>query len=280
MVKKALGRQIEDLIPDIREEGDIFLCPVEDIIPNPYQPRRNINPEDLKALAESIKEYGVLQPIQVVRKEDKYMIVFGERRWRAATIAGVDRIPAIVLKDVEDKELLKFALIENIVREDLNPIEMAEAFRKLSDELGLSHEEIGKLFGMDRSTVTNIIRLLNLPDKVKKFIEDGSLTPGHGRALLSLDDKRLVEEIAEEIVKKGLSVRETENIVSSIKSDKRMKKRVWDMTESYRDASRIFSSLGADLKVKVSRGQVKLELIFKKKENLDNFIERLKEALS
>lgn len=192
--------------------NDLSHIPVELIQRGKYQPRRDIQPEALEELAESIKAQGVMQPI-VIRPIDaeRYEIIAGERRWRAAQLAGLDKIPAVI-KDVPDEAAIAMALIENIQREDLNPMEEAFALKRLQDEFDLTHQEVAAAVGKSRTTVTNLLRLISLSDEVRKLLEHGDIEMGHARALLTLDaiEQR---ELAREVVNKGLSVRQTEALV-------------------------------------------------------------------
>ncbi len=221
MSKKALGKGIHALIPQapdkIETEPDIVkYISVTEIKPNPYQPRKNPQ-EDLSDLVASIKEKGVLQPVVVrTRKEVNtdtinYELVVGERRLRAAIEAGLKEIPSIV-KDMTEIEMVEWALIENIQRSDLNIIEQAQAYKQLMEVFSLTHEMIAQKVGKDRSTVTNAMRLLTLPDNIQAYILQDKITFGHGRALLALTDRKLQEEICQRIINEDLSVRETEEL--------------------------------------------------------------------
>ncbi|MEP6961278.1 MAG: ParB/RepB/Spo0J family partition protein [Acidobacteriota bacterium] len=193
--------------------------PITSIEPNPQQPRDVFNPHRLEELAASIKVHGVIQPI-VVRKAGKaYQIVAGERRWRAAKLAGLTLIP-VVIQDVTDRDLLEIALIENIQREDLNPIETAQAFEKLSKDLGLTQEEIGQRTGKDRATISNLMRLLRLPSEVRMFVADGSLSMGHARAILGLHSPDDQVTLARKAAREGMSVRQVEAQVQSFGEDR------------------------------------------------------------
>jgi ParB family chromosome partitioning protein len=181
-------------------------------MPNPRQPRTYIEEHQLEELAQSIRTHGVLQPVLVRRVDGRFEIVAGERRWRAAQRAGLLKVPVIV-RDVTDDDLLQVALIENIQRENLNAIEEAQAYRRLSDEMSLSQEEIATAVGKDRATVANYIRLLRLPPEVRNDLASGALTMGHARALLGLADEGAQRRIARDVVSRGLSVRETEAVI-------------------------------------------------------------------
>lgn len=198
--------------PEPGQDGKLTQLPVEYIQRGKYQPRRDMHPEALEELAESIKVQGVMQPI-VVRPigNNKYEIIAGERRWRATQLAGLDKIPAVI-RDVPDEAAIAMALIENIQREDLNPMEEAVALKRLQDEFELTHQEVAAAVGKSRTTVTNLLRLIALSDEVKKLLEHGDLEMGHARCMLTLsaDDQR---QIARQVVAKGLSVRQTEALV-------------------------------------------------------------------
>ncbi len=265
--KKALGRLIDSIIPKEEEGPEIFMCPVDEIIPNPNQPRKRFREESLKALADSIKSSGVLQPICVRKIDDGYQIVFGERRWRAAAMAGLERIPATVLEG-NDKDILKLSVAENILREDLSPIETAEAFRLLSSELGLSHSEIGELFGIDRSTVTNTIRLLSLPQAIKDMLEDGTITPGHARALLPLGDETLMVKYAQMVAEKGLSVRELERLIKGRKKETKKREDPPLEERELQAIKRVEDALGVKVKIKGKPERPKLEIALKDRESL------------
>lgn len=197
-----------------------FLCPVEQIRPNRNQPRKHFAAEKLEELAASIREQGIIQPIVVSKKDGFYEIIAGERRWRAAQKAGLHEIP-VVIREASDDVVMELALIENIQRQDLNAIEEAQAYRSLVDHFGISQEDVAKRVGKNRTTVTNALRLLKLPDEVQKDIVEERLTMGHARALLSLETSDLVEKARHEILQRQLSVRATEELVRRLKLDPR-----------------------------------------------------------
>lgn len=198
------------------QHDQLRFIPVEQMQSGKYQPRKDMNFESLQELADSIKSQGVIQPI-VIRKlaADKYEIIAGERRWRAAQLAGLTKVPTVI-KDVSDEATIAMALIENIQREDLNPIEEAEAMQRLITEFQMTHHDVATTVGRSRASVTNILRLLNLPLDIRKMIEHGDLEMGHGRAMLTLPEEQQIN-IAKEVVAKGLSVRETEQLVNRFK---------------------------------------------------------------
>lgn len=212
----GLGRGLSALIPGAPEAGEastgLLEVPANAIAPNPKQPRSRFDDETLKELAASIREVGILQPIVVRRASQGYEVVTGERRLRAAKLAGLATVP-VVLRDSDDSDLLREALIENIHREDLNPIELGEAFRQLLDELGLKQEELADRVGVSRSHIANTIRLLALPLEVQQLLTDEKLSAGHARALLALGDQEAIASLSLRVVAEDLSVREIEEIV-------------------------------------------------------------------
>ncbi len=200
---------ITDLFSEKSEDESIINIEIDLIEPNQRQPRQEFEKKSLEELKNSIIQYGIIQPIVVRKKENKYEIIAGERRWRAAKEAKLQEIPCII-KEVSDKDAMKLALIENIQREDLNPIEEAYAFKGLLEDYNLTQEELGKAIGKSRSYIANSIRLLNLDDKILEYIAEGKLSSGHGRALLSIDDKEEQLRFAESIMNDKINVRETE----------------------------------------------------------------------
>ena len=212
MAKRGLGRGLEALIPEVRVAADEGMqqVAVSAIRPNPYQPRRDFEPEALRELSESISRHGVLQPLVVRAVGNGYELIAGERRWRAAQMAGLGEVP-VVLRACDDGRLLEIALVENLQREDLNPLEEAEAIQSLGESRGLRQEELGQVIGRSRSAVANSLRLLGLPDEIKEMVRRGSLSAGHARAILGLPPNRQVPA-AEQAVERSLSVREVEEM--------------------------------------------------------------------
>jgi ParB family chromosome partitioning protein len=222
--KTALGRGIEALIPDIEPDegnstGEYFTCDVRLIRPNPFQPRIRFAPEELDELSRSILEQGILQPLMVRKAETGYELIAGERRLRAARMAGLDMVP-VVVKNVSDGQLLEISIIENIQREDLNALEEAEAYHRLIEEFHLTQEEVAVRVGKSRSAVANFIRLRQLPEPIKASILDGVLSMGHARALLGVDTAAQQNAAWKAVIAKGLSVRETEALVKRLKNQK------------------------------------------------------------
>jgi ParB family chromosome partitioning protein len=207
-MKTALGKGLDALIPDKGEE--VVYIEIDRLRRGKLQPRKFFDEKALKELSASIRERGILQPIIVSRTGDgTFALITGERRWRAASLLGLKKIPALI-KNVASKDSLEIALIENIQREDLNPIEAAEAFSRLIKEFKLTQDELADKVGKERATITNYIRLLKLPDEIKTMVYNGSLSMGHARALLALEGRALQVETARKIIRKGLSVREAE----------------------------------------------------------------------
>lgn len=215
--RQVLGKGLGALIPDksaAETEGKrVFqLCGIEEIRPNPFQPRKNFAEGHLEDLVSSIREKGLLQPLVVRRKADGYEIIAGERRWRAAQKAGVREVP-VIIKEIPEAEVLELSLIENIQREDLNPIEEAEAFRGLMENFHLTQEEISRKVGKDRATVANTIRLLKLPPEIRQGLANGVISMGHARAFLGLESPEKQRWVFKKVLASGLSVRQTENLV-------------------------------------------------------------------
>lgn len=222
--KKALGRGLGALIPSrpvapppaSQTAGSgLANVPIDQISPNPYQPRKTFNDASIEELARSVREHGIIQPLVVTRTgEDRYRLIAGERRFRAAQKAGLNTVPVVIKETMTDGDVLQVALIENIQREDLNPIEEAYAYHQLHEEFALTQEEIAKRVGKERSTVANFLRLLRLPDPVKKLLAAGQLSMGHARAILAVESPKKQEQLAERVVKRNLNVRQTELLAS------------------------------------------------------------------
>lgn len=226
--RKALGRGLDALLssrpgaaaavaaaPAVESGEQVRMIALEAIDPNPDQPRTVFQPGAIEELALSIKEDGVIQPILLKPVGSRFMVVVGERRWRASKLAGLSEIPAVI-RDVSEEKILEIALVENIQREDLNPIEIATALQRLANEFQLSHEELAQRTGKDRTTVTNLLRLLRLPSDVQEMVGEKKLSMGHARALLSLPEADQQRTLAQRIVRQGLSVRQVEQLVKQM----------------------------------------------------------------
>ena len=221
--KKVLGRGLGALIPQRQDapapseshaEQGLAEIPISQIQPNPFQPRKTFNEASIDELARSVREHGIVQPLVVTRAGDKYKLIAGERRFRAAQKAGLTTVPVLIKEMMAEGDALQIALIENIQREDLNPIEEAMAYHQLHDDFQLTQEEISRRVGKERSTVANFLRLLKLPDPVKKLLASGQLSMGHARALLAIESPKKQEQLAERVVRKNLNVRQTEMLAS------------------------------------------------------------------
>lgn len=220
MTRKALGRGLSALIAETEAPTSaLHEIAVSLIDPNPFQPRRAFSEDRLKELADSIQSTGIVQPVLLRRVGERYQLVAGERRWRAARIAKVEVIPALV-RDLTDRDALEIALTENVLREDLSPIEVARAYQSLQEKFGYSHEEIAARLGLDRSTVTNTVRLLRLSPEIQELIENKKITPGHARAILAFQTAEAQSQLAQKIIKNGLSVRQAERMAAASSAQK------------------------------------------------------------
>jgi ParB family chromosome partitioning protein len=279
-MKTALGKGLSALIPDKREKTgskEILELDIKRIVPNEYQPRRVFKDNTLKELVASIKEKGIIQPV-IARKTsaNSYQLIAGERRWRAAKIAGLVTVPAIV-KDAAPAEALELALIENIQREDLNPLETAEAFQRLIKDFKLTHDDLSRRVGKDRATVTNYLRILKLPTEIKKWIADSSLSIGHAKALLQVEHRRHQISIAKKIINSGLSVREAEALSKKDPSSTPRKKR-----KTLKDPQiasleeQLIQSLGTKVRlIHKSNKRGRIEIDYYSLEELDRLLEIL-----
>jgi ParB family chromosome partitioning protein len=278
-IKRGLGRGLDALLGDVSaksEKNAMQTLPIEYLQRGKYQPRKDMNPEKLQELTDSIKAQGVIQPV-VVRSigPDKYEIVAGERRWRAGQLAGLQEIP-VVIREIDDRSAMAIALIENIQREDLNPLEEASALRRLLDEFTMTHQQIADAVGKSRTTVTNLLRLMDLHPDVKILLVNGQLEMGHARALLSLDDVKQVA-VANKIVKEGLTVRDAERLVKESQMEVTpAKAKIID-----NDTLRLQQDLTAHLGAKViiehkENGKGKLVIAYSSLEELDGIIEAIK----
>ena len=278
MTRPALGRGLKALIPQIDEadSGGVVTIPLDAIEANPFQPRRTFDEDSLRELAASIKRKGVLQPITVRPLGSRFQLVAGERRWRAAEMAGIVEIPPLV-RELSDRHVMEIALIENLQREDLNPMEEAEAYAKLMMEFQLTQEEVATAVGKSRPTIANRLRLLRLPQDVRDWIADGSLSPGHGKILVMLGEGKSVE-LGLRCINEGWSVRQLEEYLSS--GDKQVskpKKRVpvplpRDPLISHIE-DRLRGVLGTKVRVQDKRGKGKIEVEYYSTEELNRILE-------
>jgi len=220
MKKKALGKGLKAFLPEeygILKEERLLDLEIEKIKPNPDQPRHQFDPDALKELAASLRETGILQPLVVVPDKEDYKIIVGERRWRAAQMAGLRKVPALV-RSLTTAQQHEASLIENLQREDLNPMEIAQAYQKMTEDLGYTQQEIADKVGKDRASVANYARLLKLPEEIQKMIRRNQLSMGHARALITVEDRRLQIECARQVLRKKLSVRNVESMMAKMKN--------------------------------------------------------------
>ena len=288
--KKGLGKGLDSLIPMGSEienitkpvkkaknepktnENGVIELKVNQIEPNREQPRKNFDEDALQELADSIKKHGIIQPLVVQKKGEYYEIIAGERRWRAAKIAGLKHIP-VVIKDYSEQEMVEIALIENIQRQDLNPIEEAMAFKQLMQEYDLKQDELAERVSKSRTAVTNSMRLLKLPQKIMEMVINNELSSGHARTLLSIEDEDLQIKVAELVILKQMSVRETENYVKKLQNNKNKSKdtKNTDNDFVYRDIeNKIKEIVGTKVKVNhKNNGKGKIEIEFYSDDELE-----------
>lgn len=278
--KSALGKGLSALIRDV--ENDEEKNPevqeakreieTNKLIPNENQPRKHFDEEKIQALAKSIKENGIIQPIIVVKSGEFYKIVAGERRWRAAKSIGIAKVP-VIEENLTEKEIMEISVIENLQREDLNPIDEAEAYKRLIDEFSLTQENISEKVGKSRSAIANSLRLINLDDRVKQYLIDETISEGHGRLLLSLEDKELQYETAKKIIDEGLNVRQTEKLIKNIKNVKPEKKKkekniyIRDIEDKLKDR------LGTKVNISDNKKKGKIEIEYYSPEDLERILE-------
>jgi ParB family chromosome partitioning protein len=276
MSKKALGRGLSALFnPTSPLENDLLELGIEQIEPNQSQPRRVFNEEKLEELAASIRANGLIQPIIVRRAGESFQIIAGERRWRAAQRAGLTKV-SCVIKDVKDDDVLALSLIENIQREELNPIEEATAYKNLIEQLNVTQEEIAQRVGKDRSSITNFMRLLKLPAEIQQMVEEGLISMGHARALLALDSAEKQIALAKRVSSEGLSVRETERLVKGLlepKPEAKAKPEPDPQIETERAniraaETRLSKKLSTPVKIKFSQDGGAIEIKFTSMEDL------------
>lgn len=272
--RRALGRGLETLIPGAERSG-VMQIRIEEIVPGTLQPRRSMNDAKLNELAASIRAHGVLLPILLRRDGGRFEVVAGERRLRAARIAGLDTVPALV-KELSSHQALEVALVENLQREDLNPIEQAEAYLKLQDEFGLTQEEVARRVGRDRSSVANALRLLKLPKPIQTDLIDGVLSEGHARALLGLERPADQIGVRDETIRRGLSVRATEALVRRLKQPDASRRRPTTNEPAIlvaEDALR--QALGTKVQISRKGKGGKIEVEFYSMDDLDRIYERI-----
>lgn len=271
-MKKGLGKGLGALIASAdTDEAGVREVRINDVEPNTEQPRKHFNDEKLSQLAESIKQHGIVQPLIVKKQDDTYRIVAGERRWRAAKLAGLSMVPVIV-RELSSKQVMEIALIENLQREDLNPIEEAEAYERLINEFGMTQEEISRTVGRSRPAIANSIRLLSLQEKLKTLVIHGDITGGHARTLLAIEDRELQLRAVEEIVKRGMNVRETEALVKRLLS-RREKRKPVKLNEDYQAIEdKLRNFFGTRVKLTSGKKNGKILIEYYSVEELDRIV--------
>ncbi|KGR91855.1 plasmid partitioning protein ParB [Ureibacillus massiliensis 4400831 = CIP 108448 = CCUG 49529] len=276
---KGLGKGISALFPTepLKNDDSIEKISIQKLVANPYQPRKLFDDEAIEELAQSIKEHGIIQPIVVRKKGSKYEIVVGERRYRAAKLANLEEVPAIV-KEMSDEQMMEVAILENLQREDLTPIEEAEAYQSLIEKLNFTQEDLAKRLGKSRPHITNHIRLLQLPEEVRKLVNDGSLSMGHGRTLLGLKNKRRIPELANKVIKHSLNVRQLENLIKEYNSEvsretsKKVNKDIFVQAKE----TQLREYFGTNVQIRKSKNKGKIEIEFYSEEDLERILEILK----
>lgn len=285
--RKALGKGLEQLfsnevidfdnfeqeIVDSAKKGDIVEIPLEEIRSNPYQPRKTFNEESINELAQSIKEYGIVQPIIVKKAVKGYELIAGERRTKAASVAGLETIPAII-KEFDDQEMMEIALVENIQREDLNPIDEAQAYENIINLSHMTQEEFARRFGKSRSYVTNMLGLLKLPNATKKLVKDNKISMGHARALSKLSDEVLINDLADRIINENISVRELERIISenNLPKNNKINRKTEEKNIHYTIYEKVMrEKIGTKVKIKEN----KIEIPFDREKDLERILEIL-----
>ena len=282
-MKKGLGKGLDSMIPEKKTKAELkevadksFIeVKISEIDPNIGQPRKSFNEDELLELAESIKIHGVIQPVILTKRGKRYELIAGERRWRAAKLAGLAKIPALV-REYTDKEIMEVSLIENIQRQDLNPVEEAEAFKNLIDEYKMKQDDLAERVSKSRSAITNALRLLKLDEKVKAMLAEGLITTGHARALLAVEDKDKQQQLATKIFDEKLSVRETEKLVKALSEGKENKKEEKTSEKLvYRKLEDSLKSiLGSKVSIKSKQGgKGKIEIDYYSMEELDRITE-------
>ena len=281
MKRKALGKGLSALLPQAPAGGaeNWAEIEIERIDPNPFQPRQHMEEGKLRELSESLSKQGFMQPLLVRRIAGRYQLIAGERRWRAARLAGLKKVP-VVVRQVEESQLLELALIENIQREELNPIEEAGAYQKLISELGLSQEQVASRVSKDRSTVANMLRLLRLPAPIRKAIAQQQISPGHARPLLALGGADAQMGVAREVVEKGLSVRDVERRVKALlteksRSGKKKPKSPLADPNTRAAEDRLRQVLGTRVRILRNGRAGRIELSFHSEEDLSRLYEML-----
>ncbi|MBQ3216369.1 MAG: ParB/RepB/Spo0J family partition protein [Oscillospiraceae bacterium] len=272
---RGLGALIEDFAPPVREQS-ITSLPLQRVEPNPNQPRRSFDEAELQALADSITEHGILQPLAVRAMESGYyQIIAGERRWRAARLAGLSEVPVVVL-EADDKTVMELALVENLQRQDLNPMEEAEGYRTLMEDYAMTQEQAAQRVGKSRPAVANALRLLALPDEVRQMVEEGAISAGHARAVLSLPNEKLQKAAAQKIIALRLSVRQAEAMCKAMASHKPEQQKKPVGVDYVAECEKTLSKqLGRRVKIVSGKRKGRFELEFYDQDDLQQLYEAL-----
>ena len=276
--RKALGKGLSALIPEASiSKGDVnyFQCPIEEIEPNPYQPRQEFGNQEMEGLVSSVQEKGIITPLLVRKPEKGYHLIAGERRWRAAQKAGLERVP-VVVRESTPIESLELALIENIHRKDLNPIEEALAYKRWLEDASTTQEALAKKLGRERSTITNMLRLLKLPQSIQKDLINERLSMGHARLLVGLKDSEEQKMIRDLVIKKALSVRQLEELLKKTRTPRRSKERNVEREYYFQSlADNLKRSLGTKVEIKKRGRKGSINIYFYSDEELDRLLEIL-----
>lgn len=278
---RGLGKGLEALFPTetlepSQNEDAIEKIPLQKLVVNPFQPRKKFDNEAIEELSQSIKEHGIIQPIVVRKKGKKYEIVVGERRFRAARLAGLEEIPAIV-KEMTEEQMMEIAILENLQREDLTPIEEAEAYQSLIEKLNFTQEDLAKRLGKSRPYITNHIRLLQLPEEVRQLVNEGVLSMGHGRTLLGLKNKRRIPEVANKVIKQSLNVRQLEELIKQYNSDVSRETKEIEKKDIFVEAkeTQLREYFGTNVQIRKSKNKGKIEIEFYSEDDLERILEIL-----
>jgi ParB family chromosome partitioning protein len=282
MNKKALGKGLGAFIPEefsILKDERFAELDIEDVKPNPFQPRIKFDDQTIEELAQSIKETGIVQPVIVVPEEDHYKIIVGERRWRAAHKAGLRKIP-VLIRNVPKEKQLEVSLIENIHREELNALEIAKAYQRLIDDIGYAQHELADKVGKDRSSVTNYLRLLKLPQEIQDRLSDGDIAMGHARAILALEDTAAQLYACRQVIDRSLSVRNTESLVNRLKKRAPRTQRTLADPDLYALQEEMLKILGTKVLVAGSRNKGVVKIYYFSLDDLNRIYDRVKGASS
>lgn len=281
--KFALGKGLGALIPDddlLESENSnseaILKIDINLIKANEDQPRKYFDEQKIYELSQSIKDHGIIQPLILKKSGERYVIIAGERRWRAAKLAGINEVPAILM-DLSNRDVMEISLIENIQRQDLNPIEEAKAFYRLIKEFKLTHEELSLRIGKSRTAITNTMRLMNLDERVQQYIIEGIISEGHGRVILSIEDKDIQYNVAQKVIDEGLSVRALEKLIKSLQNEEKDRKEKEPLNPYYKDITEKLEGLfGTKVIINSKKNKGKIEIEYYSEDDLQRIIDIMK----